>query len=132
MRHPIGYALNWPNRAPLPVARLDLATLGRLTFEAPDPRRYPALALARAVMKAGGAAGAVFNAAKEIALDHFIAGGIGFLDMAGVVEDTLAQYDHRAGLSKPPSDLSDVMAVDALARRLATDAAQSRAAVRHA
>ena len=132
MRHPIGYALNWPHRGPVPVARLDLAALGRLTFEAPDPRRYPALALAQAVMQAGGAAGAVFNAAKEIALDHFIAGGIGFLDMAAVVEDTLSRFDAAAGLSKPPSDLSEVMAVDQLARRLATDAAQARAAHRHA
>jgi 1-deoxy-D-xylulose-5-phosphate reductoisomerase len=127
MRHPIGYALNWPERAHLPVARLDLAALGKLTFEAPDPRRYPALALARAVMQAGGAAGAVFNAAKEIALDHFIAGAIGFLDMAAVVEDTLAHYDTQAGLSRAPTGLADVLEIDAAARRIATEAALSRA-----
>lgn len=132
MRHPIGYALNWPDRAHLPVARLDLAALGRLTFEAPDPRRYPALALARAVMQAGGAAGAVFNAAKEIALDQFIAGAIGFLDMAAVVEDTLAHYDNGAGLSRAPTGLSDVLEIDAAARRIATEAALSRAGQRHA
>jgi 1-deoxy-D-xylulose-5-phosphate reductoisomerase len=132
MRHPIGYALNWPDRAHLPVARLDLAALGRLTFEAPDPRRYPALALARAVMQAGGAAGAVFNAAKEIALDQFIAGAIGFLDMAAVVEDTLAHYDKGAGLSRAPTGLSDVLEIDAAARRIATEAALSRAGQRHA
>ena len=63
----------------MPVARLDLAQLAQLTFQAPDEARYPALRLAREVMAARGLAGAVFNAAKEVALDHFIAGGIGFM-----------------------------------------------------
>jgi 1-deoxy-D-xylulose-5-phosphate reductoisomerase len=84
MRHAIGYALNWPERAALPVARLRLAEVGRLTFAAPDPARYPALRLAQAVMATGGLAGAAFNAAKESALDAFIAGAIRFTDMAGV------------------------------------------------
>ncbi len=74
MRGAIGFALNWPERAPLPVARLDFAALGRLDFAPADPERFPALRLAREVMALGGLAGAVFNAAKEAALDAFLAG----------------------------------------------------------
>lgn len=128
MRHPIGYALNWPRRGALPVARLNLARAGRLDFAEPDHRRYPALDLARQVMQTGGAAGAVFNAAKEIALDHFIARNIGFLDMAPVVEATLAAYAARAEIGRRPETLADVLAIDAEARALAG----AEAAARHA
>ncbi|WP_324754571.1 1-deoxy-D-xylulose-5-phosphate reductoisomerase [Roseovarius sp. Pro17] len=89
MRHAIGYALNWPDRRALPVARLDLAAIGTLDFAQPDPARYPALDLARQVMATGGHSGAVFNAAKERALDHFIAGHIGFTRMSVLVARTL-------------------------------------------
>ena len=89
MRHAIGYALHYPDRAALPVERLDLAALGQLTFRAPDETRWPALGLARQVMARGGLAGAVFNAAKETALDAFIAGQVGFMDMAEIVEEVL-------------------------------------------
>ena len=126
MRHPIGYALNWPDRGALPVARLDLAAAGRLDFAAPDLRRYPALRLAGEVMRIGGAAGAVFNAAKEIALDHFIEGQIGFLDMAGVVEDTLADYMSRGSLGNAPKSLQEVLAIDAKARRRAAEVIRAR------
>jgi 1-deoxy-D-xylulose-5-phosphate reductoisomerase len=119
MRHAIGYALNWPRREALPVARLDLAAAGRLDFAEPDLTRYPALGLAQQVMATGGAAGTVFNAAKEIALDAFLARRIGFLDMARVVEATLARYDSAADLTRPPGSLSQVLAVDDTARRLA-------------
>ena len=91
MRHAIGYALNWPAREALPVARLDLAAIGALEFRAPDEQRFPALRLAREVMAEGGLAGAVFNAAKEAALDAFIAREIGFMDMAHIVESVLAR-----------------------------------------
>ncbi|MCB1396358.1 MAG: 1-deoxy-D-xylulose-5-phosphate reductoisomerase [Rhodobacter sp.] len=123
MRHPIGYALNWPHRSALPVARLDLARIGRLEFADPDLVRYPALGLAQAVMRRGGASGAVFNAAKEIALDHFIARNIGFLDMAPLVEQTLDRFDAAVGLDRAPGSLADVLAVDAEARRIATQVA---------
>ncbi len=116
MRHAIGYALNWPERADLPVARLDLAALGRLTFEAPDPGRYPALGLARGVMAAGGLAGAAFNAAKEQALDAFIEGRIGFTRMAGVVEGTLDALAADALITKSPESLEDVLEMDHVAR----------------
>ena len=123
MRHAIGYALNWPDRENLPVARLDLAELGRLTFRAPDDARYPALRLAREVMAAGGRSGAAFNAAKEIALDHFIAGWIGFLDMAALVEDTLARMAGSNDFGLPPSCLADVQDMDQRARAAAEDIA---------
>ncbi|OYX27108.1 MAG: 1-deoxy-D-xylulose-5-phosphate reductoisomerase [Rhodobacterales bacterium 32-66-7] len=116
MRHPIGYALNWPDRAALPVARLDLAQVASLTFRAPEMARYPALRLAREVMARRGLAGAAFNAAKEIALDHFLAGGIGFMDMAGVVEETLTALDPEMGATNLPQTLEDVLAMDHLTR----------------
>jgi 1-deoxy-D-xylulose-5-phosphate reductoisomerase len=123
MRHPIGYALNWPARAALPVARLDLAQVAQLTFRAPDLTRYPALRLAREVMAVRGAAGAVFNAAKEVALDHFLDGRIGFMDMAAVVEDTLAMVAGETRLGNAVMALEEVMAVDHLSRVRAAEAA---------
>ncbi|AOZ69414.1 1-deoxy-D-xylulose-5-phosphate reductoisomerase [Rhodobacter xanthinilyticus] len=116
MRHAIGYALNWPARRDLPVARLDLAAIGALTFRAPDLTRFPALALAREVMAIGGTAGAAFNAAKEAALDAFIAGQIGFLDMARGVESVLSEMSARQGLGNVAISLDNVMATDAEAR----------------
>ena len=127
MRHPIGYALNWPQRSPLPVARLDLAKLGALTFRDPDLQRYPALRLAREVMQIRGLAGAAFNAAKEVALDHFIAADIGFMDMAAVVEDTLTLLSAQSGLGIAAQTLEDVQAIDHLARIRGQEAAMKRA-----
>jgi 1-deoxy-D-xylulose-5-phosphate reductoisomerase len=119
MRHAIGFALNWPDRRALPVARLDLASVGRLTFSAPDLARYPALALAQEVLRIGGLAGAAFNAAKERALDAFIGGRIGFLDMSHVVEETLARLSAQGGLGNPPGTLDNVLWMDRLARETA-------------
>ncbi|MGA1685082.1 MAG: 1-deoxy-D-xylulose-5-phosphate reductoisomerase [Gemmobacter sp.] len=127
MRHAIGYALNWPERAPLPVARLDLARIGALTFEAPDPVRFPALRLAREVMAARGMAGAVFNAAKEIALDHFLEGRVGFTAMAAIVEATLARMAAEPGFTSAPDRLEIVLDFDHLARMRAAEAARSLA-----
>jgi 1-deoxy-D-xylulose-5-phosphate reductoisomerase len=126
MRHAIGYALNWPNRAALPVARVDLAALGSLTFEAPDEARFPALRLAREVMRIRGLAGCAFNAAKEVALDHFIGGSLRFLQMAEVVEDTLDRLSRGNGLGKAATTLEEVQAMDHLARQAATDAVGKR------
>lgn len=128
MRHPIGYALNWPQRQPLPVARLDLAQIATLTFRAPDLTRYPALRLCREVMRLRGRAGAAFNAAKEIALDHFLEGGIGFMDMAGVVEDTLDRLQSELCLETDVLCLEDILGADHLARQCATECAQGRRA----
>ena len=126
MRHAIGYALNWPDRSHLPVARLDLAAIGSLTFRATDPVRYPALRLAREVMETGGCAGAAFNAAKETALDAFIAGRIRFTDMAAVVEETLTRLSGTTPLGNPAATLDTVLDIDRTARRIAAGITQTR------
>ena len=89
MRTPIAYALAWPERMPAPVERLDFAALARLTFEAPDPERFPALRLARESLRLGGTAPTVLNAANEVAVAYFLKGELPFLKIAGVVERTL-------------------------------------------
>ena len=128
MRHAIGYALHWPDRRDLPVARLDLAQVATLTFRAPDLARYPALRLAREVMAAGGLAGAAFNAAKEIALDAFIDGRIGFMAMSGVVEATLDAISRDCGLGNAPDSLEAVLTMDNLARNTAQGIVAARSA----
>ena len=119
MRHAIGFALNWPERRALPVERLDLARIARLDFEAPDEARFPALRLAREVMETGGLAGAAFNAAKETALDLFIAGRIGFTEMAGVVEAVLDKLSAECRLAGAEVELDNVLGIDHLARQMA-------------
>ena len=117
MRHAIGYALTWPDRSNLPVERLDLAQIGALTFRAPDDARWPALRLARDVMARRGLAGAVFNAAKETALDGFIAGAIRFPHMAEVVEEVLNTLD--PDLIDAAMTLDNVRQADQMARHAA-------------
>ena len=124
MRHAIGFALNHPTREPLPVERLDLAAVGRLTFRAWEEERYPALALAWRVMEEGGLMGAVFNAAKETALDAFLARAICFTDMASVVSRTLDGLSGGATLPSLGPDraapgLEDILEADRIARRRA-------------
>ena len=121
MRHAIGFALNHPGRAPLPVARLDLAKLAQLTFRPACETRWPALRLAREVMATGGLAGAVFNAAKERALDAFIARRIGFLQMAEVVEQVLDRATGEPGLLQAGITLDNVRQADHFARRSADE-----------
>ena len=119
MRHAIGYALHWPERRDLPVARIDLAQVATLEFRAPDLVRYPALRIAREVMEAGGRNGAVFNAAKEVALDAFIGGRIGFMRMAEVVDRSLDAISSQLRPTSPMSDLEDVLNTDNVARQTA-------------
>ena len=126
MRHAIGFALNWPERRKLPVERLDLAKVGGLNFAAPDEARFPALRLAREVMQAGGLAGAVLNGAKERALDAFIAGDIGFTDMAGIVEDVLTEMSSSLGHNEGAITLDNVTETDHLARIRAGEAVAAR------
>ena len=95
--------------------------MGKLTFEAPDHARYPALGIAQRVMQEGGLAGAVFNAAKERALDGFIAGEIGFLEMAQVVSRTLDKMSSRDGLQNAHVTLDNVLETDRLARIYAAE-----------
>ncbi len=116
MRHAIGFALHHPSRKTLPVERLDLARIGQLTFRAPCETRWPALRLAREVMAAGGLMGAVFNAAKERALDAFIEKRIPFTRMAGVVEEVLTRLSSQASHNAAGIALDMVREVDHLAR----------------
>jgi 1-deoxy-D-xylulose-5-phosphate reductoisomerase len=113
MRTAIGYALSYPSRPTLDVQRLDFTKLSRIDFEAPDEERFPALRLARRAMEAGGLQGAVLNAAKEVALEAFIDGRIGFLEMAAITEEVM---DRMADLPAA-SSMDDVYAADAEARQ---------------
>ena len=114
MRTPIAYALGWPKRMAAPSPRLRLEEVGTLTFQPPDPERFPALRLARQALQTGGAAPTVLNAANEVAVHSFLEGRIGFLDITGIVEDTLAQTS-SAGMNT----LDDVHAADDDARAVA-------------
>src|SRR5438309_394198 len=97
--------------------RLDLVRFGTLRFEAPDLQRFPALGLARESLRAGGAAPAVLNAANEVAVAAFLAGEIGFLDIASIASETLQCYAPEA-----PGSIDDVLAIDAEARARAGEA----------
>ncbi|MGQ5702276.1 1-deoxy-D-xylulose-5-phosphate reductoisomerase [Sandaracinobacteroides sp. A072] len=114
MRVPIAHALAWPERIATPVERLNLAAIGRLEFEEPDRIRFPALALAEAALAAGQCRPCVLNAANEVAVAAFLGGAIGFLDIAAVVEDSLAALAPGC-----PETLDDVSAIDAEARAVA-------------
>jgi len=116
MRHAIGFALHYPDRKALPVESLDLVSLGQLTFRHADEARWPALRLAREVMATGGLSGAVFNAAKERALDGFIDRRIGFQQIAAVVEEVLTRVSAKPGHIDAAITLDNVMQVDHLAR----------------
>lgn len=130
MRIPIAHALAWPDRAAISTARLDLAAIGALTFEAPDLTRFPALRLAREALQTGGLAPAALNAANESAVEGFLAGRIGFLDIAAVVEEVLQNWDAggHGPIAKSPSSFDEVRAVDAAARAAARQAAARRQA----
>jgi 1-deoxy-D-xylulose-5-phosphate reductoisomerase len=114
MRVPIAHTLAWPDRMATPMAPLDLVAVGRLDFEAPDPVRFPALALARSALESGGARPAILNAANEIAVAAFLDRRIGFLDIAAIVADVLDRYHPAA-----PASIEEVLATDAEARRQA-------------
>ncbi|MFU1476683.1 1-deoxy-D-xylulose-5-phosphate reductoisomerase [Roseovarius sp. C7] len=121
MRHAIGYALHWPERDDLPVERLDLVKLGQLSFSEADPERFRALGLARQVMDQGGLAGAVFNAAKERALDHFMAGRASFLQMDDLVAGALDRMMGRGGLDRVEMTLETVSHADQVTRQAVDD-----------
>jgi 1-deoxy-D-xylulose-5-phosphate reductoisomerase len=112
MRTPLAYTMAWPERMKAPLAPLDLAALSKLTFEAPDMDRFPALRLAREALSAGGDAPTTLNAANEIAVAGFLAGRIGFLQIAEIVEETLNRLPRQA-----MSSLVEVNAFDAAARQ---------------
>lgn len=99
MRAPIACAFAWPDRLPWPAPVLDLAALGSLTFAAPDVERFPALAIARQALAAGGGAPAAMNAANEAAVAAFLDRRVGFLDIAAAVAETLERMDAAGDLS---------------------------------
>jgi 1-deoxy-D-xylulose-5-phosphate reductoisomerase len=123
MRTPIAHALAWPQRMAAEIARLDLVALGKLEFFAPDPVRFPALRLAREALSAGGGAPTILNAANETAVGLFLDRRIGFLDIAAVVEETLARMPPAT-----PDGLEGILALDAAARVEARRLAEARAA----
>ena len=112
MRVPISYALHYPERADVPVPRLDLAEVGELTFEAPDPETFACLRLALEAGAAGGTAPCVLNAADEVAVAAFLAGKIEFDAIPAVIEAVLEDLP-----AVPLTHFDDVFAVDAEARR---------------
>ena len=121
MRHAIGYALSYPNRKTLPLEKLDFAKIGSLTFMEPDNERFPAIGLAYEVMSLGGISGAVFNAAKETALDGFLSKQIGFLEMCPIVEKTIAKLCHLENSHKLEASLINILDIDKMARNVADE-----------
>ena len=119
MRVPISYALHHPDRADVPVERLDLASVGRLDFEPPDEDTFACLRLAREAGMAGGTAPCVLNAANEVAVAAFLAGRLPFAAIAEVIERTL-----DAMPAQPVGHFAELFAVDAEARERAGDAAR--------
>lgn len=120
MRTPIAVALAWPERMTAPTERLDLTKIATLTFEAPDEDRFPALRVARGALRRGELAPAVLNAANEVAVAAFLGRRLGFSDIGRLVEDVLEGAE-KEGAIRPALVLEDVLAADALARRLAED-----------
>jgi 1-deoxy-D-xylulose-5-phosphate reductoisomerase len=118
MRLPIGYCLSWPEAGRLGGQRLDLAELGSLTFERPDRARFPALQLAREALDAGAWATNVLNAANEVAVAAFLAGQIGFLEIAELVEQTIERVSAQT-VPPVPDSVEDAIALDCEGRRLA-------------
>jgi 1-deoxy-D-xylulose-5-phosphate reductoisomerase len=121
MRVPIAHTLAWPHRLATTAKRLDLAALGKLEFEAPDPVRFPALRLAREALEAGGGAPCVLNAANEVAVAAFLDGRIGFLDIVAIVSDVVEVF----GIV-PADSLPTVLDLDARARAAAIRACAGR------
>jgi 1-deoxy-D-xylulose-5-phosphate reductoisomerase len=115
MKFPILYALGYPDRIPNTFGRLDLISLGRLEFLPLDPKRYPAVALARETLAAGGGCPAVLNAANEIAVEAFLEGKISFPAIVAVVSEAVA----AAGRVAAPSSIEETEEIDRDARRIA-------------
>jgi 1-deoxy-D-xylulose-5-phosphate reductoisomerase len=124
MKFPIVYALSFPERLPNDFGRLDLVALSRLEFFDVDPRRYPALGLARQALDSGGAMPAVLNASNEIAVAAFLDGKISFPDIVSVVSGTLESAGHTAA----PASLEEAQDVDRAAREAASHLVRRRSA----
>jgi 1-deoxy-D-xylulose-5-phosphate reductoisomerase len=116
MRTPIAHCLAWPERIDGPAKKLDLAAIGQLTFEAPDPVRFPSLRLVQEALRAGGAMPTVFNAANEVAVDAFLNGRIGFGGIARLVEATM---NAAARTNALPKTADDALSIDHSSRNMA-------------
>jgi 1-deoxy-D-xylulose-5-phosphate reductoisomerase len=114
MRVPISYALHHPERADVPVAPLDLVSVGSLTFEEPDIEAFPCLRLAREAAAEGGTAPCVMNAANEVAVHAFLRGELSFTGIPRVIESTLGEVAIR-----PVRHFSDLYEADSEAREIA-------------
>ena len=121
MKHAIAYTLNYPNRKEASLDEIDFAAHGKLTFEVPDLNRFPALRLAQVVLESEGGLGTAFNAAKEVALDRFMSGEIGFLDMSRLVEAVLILPELISLEHKSPESLDEVSEINDLVRRVAKE-----------
>ncbi len=117
---PIAHCLAYPTRKTAPVADLDLGMIGRLDFEKPDLERFPALKLARNVMDLGDAAGTIFNAADEVAVEAFLGRKIGFLQITELLEDVLNRL-HTQNMLDCPDQLEEILQLDQVARRVANE-----------
>jgi 1-deoxy-D-xylulose-5-phosphate reductoisomerase len=118
MRTPIAHCLGWPDRIVGPAAKLDLAKIGQLTFEAPDYERFPGLRLAYEALRTGHGATTVYNAANEIAVAAFIGQKIRFGAIARLVEATMNAWV-RGGNLAPLGSADDALSVDHSARKIA-------------
>jgi 1-deoxy-D-xylulose-5-phosphate reductoisomerase len=127
MRIPIAYCLAWPERIDGPAPRLDLAHVATLTFESPDPIRFPALALALRALEIGGGAPTVLNAANEVAVEAFLHDRLTFTGIADLVSATLDAAERR-GAVKEPQNVEEALGVDLMARSLAQDGLREIAA----
>jgi len=121
MKFPILYALTYPDRIPSPFGRIGLSELSRLDFQEVDPRRYPAVGLAREALRAGGAMPAVLNAANEVAVEAFLQGKISFPDIVQVVAETGA----AVGSLPSPASVEEAESIDQTARRRASELLRS-------
>lgn len=115
MAIPIAYTLSWPERMKVATPRLNLAEIGKLEFEPVDAARFPALALARDAMRMGPAHMIALNAANEVAVAAFLAGQIGFMKIAKVIEEVLEQTE-----STTVESIETILALDASTRQTAT------------
>jgi 1-deoxy-D-xylulose-5-phosphate reductoisomerase len=131
MRTPVALGLSWPARIDTPTKRVDLVELGALSFESPDETRFRALPLARQAMETGGMAPGVLNAANEVAVEAFLAGRIGFLEIAELVADALDAAAGR-GLLGEVEDVAAVLVADLATRELSQVLLEGRLSRRRA
>jgi 1-deoxy-D-xylulose-5-phosphate reductoisomerase len=121
MRVPIAYVLAWPARMATPAERLNLSEIGKLEFQEPDLERFPALRIARQALEQGGAAPTVLNAANEVAVASFLAGQIGFTEIASLVEQTLER-----AIAGAPSSIQEVIQIDLETRKIIGELIEAR------